>query len=183
MNKFSAKNIVHVVEQLTEEQEEDSEGNTCKFTNDTTDNIICKPSTSNLSLGQTSIDRVSQLSGITSLQTHPPLPFSAESLAIPAPNHVAIATTVNLNCSERDSTPESQTPQSPLSVDSQSSHTPRGKSPIVQFSSLATREFRSPPKIPFSLSSFPTGLKNRNGTVIILICNFYSSKCLLCKIL
>ncbi|VBB35016.1 unnamed protein product, partial [Acanthocheilonema viteae] len=160
--KFSAKNILHVVEQLTEEQEEDSEGNTCKFANnitETTDNIICKPSTSNLSQSQqSSLDRASQSSANSSLQIHQPLPFTAESLATSALNHI----TVNLNCSERSSTPESRTPQSPLSVDSQSSHTPRGKSPIVQFTSFGTGEFRSPSKIPYSLASFPTGLKNRN---------------------
>ncbi|CAG9537170.1 unnamed protein product [Cercopithifilaria johnstoni] len=154
MNKFSAKNILHVVEQLTEEQEEDSEGNTGKFsidTTETTDNIICKPSTSNLSsVSQTSLDRASQSSGTTiSQQIHQPLPFSAESLATPTLNHVAF-TAMNLNCSERSSTPESRTPQSPLSVDSQSSHT----------------------KIPYSLSLFPTGLKNRNGIVFILIYDF-----------
>uniref|UniRef100_A0A0R3RKJ7 C2H2-type domain-containing protein n=1 Tax=Elaeophora elaphi TaxID=1147741 RepID=A0A0R3RKJ7_9BILA len=168
MNKFSAKNIVHVVEQLTEEQEEDLEGNTSKFASSITeteiaDSIICKPSTSNLPLSQTSFGQASQSSGITtSLQANPPpLPFSAESLVTPAQNHAAV-TAVHLNSSERSSTPESQTPQSPLSVDSQSSHTPRGKSPIVQFSSFGTGEFRSPSKIPYSLSSFSTGLKNRN---------------------
>uniref|UniRef100_A0A915Q729 C2H2-type domain-containing protein n=1 Tax=Setaria digitata TaxID=48799 RepID=A0A915Q729_9BILA len=164
MSDFSAKNIVHVVEQLTEEQDEDSEGNASRFVNsitETTDKIICKPSTSDLSSSQASLESVSQASGINPLPVHPPLPFSAESLATSASNH-ATAAALNLNCSECGSTPESRTPQSPLSIDSQSSHTPRGKSPVVQFSSVGVGEFRSPSKVPYPLSSFPTGLKNRN---------------------
>ncbi|VDM93281.1 unnamed protein product [Onchocerca ochengi] len=158
--KPDAKNIVHVVEQVTEEQEEDSEGNASKFAGDitgTTD-IICKPSTSDLSQNKTLLDRVQQSSATIPIQIHAPLPFSVESLATSASNHAS----VSLNCSERGSTPESRTPQSPLSVDSHSSRTPRGKSPIVPFSSFGSGEFRSPQKIPHSLPSFPTGLKNRN---------------------
>uniref|UniRef100_A0A1I8ESL6 Uncharacterized protein n=1 Tax=Wuchereria bancrofti TaxID=6293 RepID=A0A1I8ESL6_WUCBA len=69
------KNIVHVIEQITEEQDDDLDGNINKFTNniiiDTSDKIICKPSTSNLIGNQILSNQItsSKLSTITSFNT------------------------------------------------------------------------------------------------------------------
>lgn len=176
---LAAKNIVHVIEQITEEQENDLEGNSDKFISvgggDTTkiiDRIICKPSTST-SRNQASSLSLDQSSSVTTLQTSSssqPLPFSAESLAIPASKNVIVGR-MNLknHYGNDDGSPESRTPQSPLSADD--SHSSRGKSPPnVHFASSDGDEFRTLTKLPYPLSTVPTGFKNRNGNAFIIVC-------------
>lgn len=162
---ISARNIVRVVEQAIEEQEEESEGNACKVPRDVVE-THCLPSTSEVSpipVATVSSPPLTKApSRTTPLSSHQPLPFSAESLVTPASTTASGRSVfVNLGCSDRGSTPESRTPQSPLSIESQS-HTPSGKSPILQLSQFSAGEFRSPSKIAHPLSPFP-GLKNRNG--------------------
>ncbi|VDN94416.1 unnamed protein product [Brugia pahangi] len=153
--KPDAKNIVHVIEQITEEQDDDLDANINKFTNniniDTTDKIICKPSTSNLIPNQIT----SKLSTITSFNTPTTTTTDTDntittttsitdtvtdtitSTTTTTTNHLplrfsieSLATSapkhisvsnVNLNTIENISSPESCTSQSPHSVDSHSS--------------------------------------------------------------
>uniref|UniRef100_A0A9J2P892 Myelin transcription factor 1 domain-containing protein n=2 Tax=Ascaris TaxID=6251 RepID=A0A9J2P892_ASCLU len=131
--KPDARNIVRVVEQVTDEPDEECDsGGTCE------QSLHASPSTS-----------------LAPSIVHP-LPFSAEALA-----SSANLPSLGFSCPERCNTGSSQpTPQSPISTESPP-RTPHSKSPAPSQTSINSGEFLTPTKLPITVP-FSSASKNRN---------------------
>ncbi|KHN86889.1 Myelin transcription factor 1-like protein [Toxocara canis] len=131
--KPDAKNIVRVVEQVSDEPEEECDGGSA-----CAQGLHASPSTS------------------VTPSVVQPLPFSAEALA-----SSTNPTPLSFSCPERCNTASSQlTPQSPISTESPP-HTPHSKSPAPSQTSTNSGDFLTPTKLPITVP-FSSASKNRN---------------------
>ena len=155
MFKISAKSIVRIVDQITEERDEETVQSCACLTDPEsstahTTNTIDPPILSRITAPSTSIASA----------LIPPLAFSAQALATSF-----TLPSIAVTCPEANNVQNTQqTSHSPIPTES-APHSPQSRSPAASQASNNSADFTTPTKIPL-LQSFSSGSRNRGGLLI-----------------